>query len=151
MFNDEIYTPMLSHGMYEEFILPYELELAEFHGRVTYWHSCGVTDDFYESISTIPNLEMMHVGPWSDVARAAEVFGRCDVALDICVNATEDVYDRTPEEMRRKLRQIRDACEGRVRYAVRADGFQIVRGVEADLAKIRQWNDAAIDVFGSAL
>ncbi len=149
LFNDEIGTPMLSPAMYDDFVLPYELELAEFHQRVTYWHSCGVTDRFYESVRSIPGLEMMHVGPWSDVARAAAVFGPADVALDICVSATEDVYDRTGEEMRAKLRSIRQACEGKVRYAVRADGFQIAHNVEYDLAKIREWNEAAIEVFGT--
>ncbi|MBN2295554.1 MAG: hypothetical protein JXM70_24200 [Pirellulales bacterium] len=147
LFNDEIGTPMLSPAMYEEFILPYELELAEFHKTVTYWHSCGVTDDFYESVATIPNLQMMHVGPWSNVEKAAEVFGKADIALDICVNPTEDVYDRTPEEMRAKLSSIKSACDGKVRYAVRADGFQIARTIEEDLAKVREWNDAAIEVF----
>ena len=147
LFNDEIGTPMISRGMYEEFILPYELDLAEFHGRVYYWHSCGITDDFYELVSTLPALEMMHVGPWSDLARAVEVFGKTDTALDICVNATDDVYDRTPDEMRRKLQSIREICEGKVRYAVRADGFQIVRSVAEDLASIRSWNEAALDVF----
>jgi hypothetical protein len=36
-----------------------------------------------------------------------------------------------------------------VKYAVRADGFQIVRTVEEDLAKIRLWNQVAAEVFGS--
>ncbi|MBN1687370.1 MAG: hypothetical protein JW852_11990, partial [Spirochaetales bacterium] len=133
--NDEIATPMIAPSMYEEFILPYELELADFHGSVMYWHSCGITDPFYELIGTIPNLEMMHIGPWSNVGKAAEVFGKLDIALDICINSTEDIYDRTPEEMRRKLLKIKDACEGKVRYAVRADGFQIIRTIEKDLAK----------------
>jgi len=145
--NDEISTPMIAPYMYDEFILPYELELAVFHGSVMYWHSCGVTDAFYEAVATIPNLDMMHIGPWSDVAKAAEVFGKRDIALDICINSTEDVYDRKPEEMRQKLMKIKNACEGKVRYAVRADGFQIIRTIEQDLAKIREWNDVAIDVF----
>ena len=51
--------------------------------------------------------------------------------------------------MRAKLQSIKAACDGKVRYAVRADGFQIVRSVEHDLKKIRQWNDAAIEVFGT--
>ena len=148
--NDEVSTPMLAPSMYDEFILPYELELAEFHGRIMYWHSCGVTDEFYKSISKIPHLDMMHIGPWSNVEKAADVFGACDVALDICVSATGDVYDRTPQEMREKLLQIKQACKDKVRYAVRADGFQIVHTVEQDLEKIKQWNDAAIEVFGTA-
>jgi uroporphyrinogen-III decarboxylase len=149
LYNDEIGTPMLSNAMYEDFILPYEIELAEFHKTVTYWHSCGVTDDFYESVATIPNLRMMHVGPWSSVEKAADVFGKADIALDICVNPTKDVYDRTPDEMRAKLQAIKAACDGKVRYAVRADGFQIANTIERDLEKIRQWNDAAIEVFGT--
>ncbi len=149
LFNDEVGAPMLSPAMYEDFVLPYEMELAQYHGRVAYWHSCGITTDFYGSVLNLPNLEMMHIGPWSDVARAAEVFGPTEVALDICVNATEDVYDRTADEMRAKLRSIRAACEGKVRYAVRADGFQIAHSLAADLAQIRTWNEAAIDVFGT--
>lgn len=149
LFNDEVGAPMLSPALYDEFVLPYELELAAFHGEVTYWHSCAVTDGFFESVRNLPRLRMMHVGPWSDVAKAAAIFGPTEIALDICVNATEDVYDRTPEEMRGKLRRIRQACEGKVRYAVRADGFQIAHTVEHDLAKIRQWNEAAIEVFGT--
>jgi hypothetical protein len=149
LFNDEIGTPMLSPAMYDDFVLPYELELAEFHRGVSYWHSCGVTDGFYESVSSIPGLQMMHVGPWSDVSRAAAVFGPRGMALDICVNATEDVYDRTAEEMRVRLWSLRRTCEDKVKYAVRADGFQIARGLEHDLAKIRTWNRAAIEVFGT--
>ncbi|MEI8079724.1 MAG: uroporphyrinogen decarboxylase family protein [bacterium] len=148
LFNDEIATPMISRWLYEEFILPYELELAAFHGRIHYWHSCGITQDFYESVRTLPGLEMMHIGPWSDLAKAAEVFSSTNMALDICLSATGDVYDRTAEEMRQKLQGIKDTCDGRVKYAVRADGFQIVRTVEEDLAKIRLWNQMAAEVFG---
>jgi len=148
LFNDEISTPMISKALYEEFILPYELELAAFHGRIHYWHSCGVTQDFYESVRTLPGLEMMHIGPWSDLAKAVDVFSKTDIALDICLSATGDVYDRTAMEMRQKLQSIKDTCEGKVKYSVRADGFQIVRSAEEDLAKIRRWNQVAAEVFG---
>jgi pentose-5-phosphate-3-epimerase len=100
-------------------------------------------------VAAIPNLRMMHVGPWSSVEKAADVFGKADIALDICVNPTKDVYDRAPDEMRAKLQAIKAACDGKVRYAVRADGFQIANTIERDLEKIRQWNDAAIEVFGT--
>jgi hypothetical protein len=148
LFNDEIATPMISDALYEEFILPYELELATFHGRLHYWHSCGITQDFYKNIRTLPGLEMMHIGPWSDLAKAVEVFSPTDIALDICLSATGDVYDRTAAEMRQKLQGIKDTCEGKVKYAVRADGFQISRTVEVDLAKIGLWNTVAAEFFG---
>jgi uroporphyrinogen-III decarboxylase len=147
LFNDEISTPMISNEMYKSHILPFEVELSELCGGVKYWHSCGVTDEFYESVKTIPGLKMMHIGPWSDVAKAAEVFRGDDIALEICLNASADIYDRNEEEMEQKLQNIKSACEGKVRYSVRADGFGVVDNVESTLEKIRQWNKVALRVF----
>jgi hypothetical protein len=41
LYNDEVDCPTLSPGMYREFILSYEQELARIHGGLVYWHSCG--------------------------------------------------------------------------------------------------------------
>ena len=147
LFNDEISTPMLSRKLYDEMILPVEMGLANFAGGLRYWHSCGVTQDFYESVSTLPGLQMMHVGPWSDVAKAAQVFGPKDIPLEICLNSVEDIYEKNKDEMREKLISIKDACDGRVRYQVRADGFAVLNSVEFTLGKIREWNDVALEVF----
>ena len=124
LFNDEISTPTLSDRLYREKILPYEVELAKFAGGIRYWHSCGVSTAFYESVASIPGLQMMHVGPWSDVAKAAEVFGAKDIPLEICLNSVEDIYEKNGQEMRQKLLSIKEACDGKVRYQVRADGLR---------------------------
>lgn len=147
LFNDEVSTPMISNDMYVSLFLPYEIELAEYCNGVKYWHSCGVTDVFYESVNTLPGLRMMHVGPWSDVRKAAEVFSKKDIALEICINAVKDVYERTESEMREKLQSIKDACDGKVRYSVRADGFGIIDTVEKAMNKITLWNRVASEVF----
>jgi hypothetical protein len=147
LFNDEISTPTLSDRLYREKILPYEVELAKFAGGIRYWHSCGVSTAFYESVASIPGLQMMHVGPWSDVAKAAEVFGAKDIPLEICLNSVEDIYEKNGQEMRQKLLSIKEACDGKVRYQVRADGFAVLNSIDFTLQKIREWNEAALEVF----
>jgi len=112
LFNDEIAAPMVSPQMYEELILPYETELSEFSNGVSYWHSCGNTSELYESICKVPNLQMMHIGPWSDVAKAADVFSKTDLSLEICINSVEDVYEMDETQMREKLMSIKNACDG---------------------------------------
>jgi len=147
LFNDEISTPTLSERLYREKVLPFEVELAKFAGGLRYWHSCGVSTAFYESVSSIPGLQMMHIGPWSDVARAAEVFGAKDIPLEICLNSVADIYEKDADGMKEKLLSIKDACEGKVRYQVRADGFAVLNSVEFTLEKIREWNKAALEIF----
>jgi hypothetical protein len=147
LFNDEISTPTLSDRLYREKVLPYEVELAKFAGGIRYWHSCGVSTVFYESVASIPGLQMMHVGPWSDVAKAAEVFGAKDIPLEICLNSVEDIYEKNGQEMRQKLLSVKEACDGKVRYQVRADGFAVLNSIDFTLQKIREWNEAALEVF----
>ena len=147
LFNDEISGTVISNAVYEEMILPYEIEWSEYCGGLRYWHSCGETQNFYESICTIPNLQMMHIGPWSDVAKAAEVFGARDIALEICVNSIRDMYEKTESEMIAQLTDIRAACDGRVRYSVRCDGIAVLSDRENCMDKMREWNRAALEVF----
>jgi hypothetical protein len=147
LFNDEVSTPVISNYMYTELFRPSEIELAEFCNGARYWHSCGVSDAFYESVSVLPGLRMMHVGPWSNVKKAVEVFSKKDIALEICLNAVRDVYESSEEQMREKLLSIKSACDGMIRYSVRADGFGIVDTVEKAMQKIKMWNRVALEVF----
>ena len=145
--NDSVATPTLSPKSYTELILPHETELAKFHGGVRYWHSCGNTTAFYESIATIPGLKLMHIGPWSDVKKAVEVFGPLDIAIEICVNSVRDMYEKTEAEMRAQLEGIKAACDGRIRYQVRCDGIAVLDTVEGCLEKVAEWGRAAGHVF----
>ena len=147
LFNDEISSTVISPRMYEELILPYETELAEFAHGISYWHSCGNTTDLYPAISRLPGLQMMHIGPWSDVRQAAEVFAPKNVCLEICLNSVSDVYDQDEAAMRQKLLLIKDACDKKIRYQVRADGFAVRDTVEGMLAKVRTWGRVAGEVF----
>jgi uroporphyrinogen-III decarboxylase len=147
LFNDEVSTPMLSAEMYREMILPYEAELGRHCGGIRYWHSCGVTQEFYEDVATLPGLKMMHIGPWSDIGRAVEVFGARDIPLEICVNSVQDMYGRSEPEMEAQLQSIRALCEGRVRYSVRCDGIAVLDTEDECMRKIHDWSKAARNVF----
>ncbi|MGC8879371.1 MAG: uroporphyrinogen decarboxylase family protein [Anaerolineae bacterium] len=39
--NDEVGAPMLGPQHYEEFVLPYEVDLCQYFGGIDYWHSCA--------------------------------------------------------------------------------------------------------------
>jgi hypothetical protein len=147
LYNDEINCPTLSPGMYEELVLPYEVELSNFHGGILYWHSCGDNTLMLPFIKRIPGLEMLHVGPWTDVGNAARVFGG-SVPLEICLHPVRDVQSATPAWIERKLTDIKRAC-GSHAYTVRADGIQVLYGLAADLERISRWISVADRILGS--
>jgi len=141
LYNDEVNCPTLSPRQYEEFVLPYEIELCNFHGGIVYWHSCGDITKLAEAIHKIPHVEMLHIGPWTDMKEVRKVFGE-SVAYEKCLMPTEDVQMATKEEMERKLDEIREALDG-MAYTVRADGLQVVSSVEEDVAKVKEWVSVA--------
>lgn len=145
LFNDEISTPIISKALYDEFILPYEIELSKFYGGIEYWHSCGQTTDFYQSIAKIPKLEMFHVGPWSDLGKAVEVFDK-NIAFDVCLDPHVDVLDSNKEKMEKKIREIEDICKER-KHAIRADAFQVMNNLEENLNKMKTWCKVAANVL----
>jgi hypothetical protein len=141
LYNDEVNTPTLSPALYDEFVLPYEQELSEFHGGILYWHSCGETTAMVPSIARIPRLEMFHVGPWTDGKVCMKVF-KGAVPLEFCLHPVKDVQQADAAWIEKRLRSIAGACDGAA-YTVRADGIQIVQGVDKDLAVLKEWLSAA--------
>lgn len=141
LYNDEVNTPTLSPELYEEFVLPYEQELSRFHGGILYWHSCGETTKLVDLIAKIPNLEMFHVGPWTDGARCVEAFDN-KMPLEFCLHPLRDVQNTDRTGMEAKLKEIADAC-GKGPYTVRADALQVVNGLEKDLASVKEWVSVA--------
>lgn len=137
LYNDEVNCPTLSPKMFEEFVLPYEQELSAFFGGILYWHSCGDTTKLVSLIAKIPNLEMFHVGPWTDPAQTVQAF-EGKMPLEFCLHPFQDVQHATPAEMEKKLREIVEAC-GPCPYTVRADGLQVTTDLKQELAKIEEW------------
>jgi len=146
-FNDEIGLPFIKPDMYEEFILPYEIELANFYGGVLYWHSCGDTTQFVELIRKIPGLKMFHVGPNTDLQKAVQVFAP-DVSLDVDLDPFRDVLQADEELMKSKIERIIAICsEKDVPFCIRADAFQPVYELEKIFSKIQLW----IEIIKSAI
>jgi uroporphyrinogen-III decarboxylase len=63
LYNDDVNCPSLSPSMYEELVLPYEIELCQFQGGIKYWHSCGNLTPLLPHIRKIPLIDMLHVSP----------------------------------------------------------------------------------------
>ena len=162
LYSDSVRRDTMSPQQYLEFVQPYEMAIAEAHGGINYWHSCGDTTTLLEGLSALP-LELFQVGPWTDVRKAAEVFGPRGVALEICLQkykhygpgpwpAIDDVFRATPEEYERKIREtVRRAVEGgATAFSIGAGPLHRTRGAEQDVKTIKRWVQTARTVLSNA-
>jgi uroporphyrinogen-III decarboxylase len=147
LYNDEVTVPLLSPRLYEEFVLPYEVELSEFYGGITYWHSCGNTTDLQDLIKDIPHLEMIHISPWTSLAKSVVNLSGSDIALEVVLHPLTDIHLATPEEIRSQLTSIRELGQGMPR-TVRADGIQVLSTIEDDVKKVKEWAAIAHSILG---
>jgi hypothetical protein len=147
LYNDEIGAPLISPGIYRDFVLPYETELGEFRGGITYFHSCGNTTSFLPHIKQLPGLRLFHVGPWTDRLEAVDVMAP-DIALDFCLHPVDDVLFATESHIRGYLREIIKICGANTRYSVRCDSQHLMRTVEEDHDKILAWRRIAGEMLG---
>ena len=136
--NDEVNVPSLSPQMYRDLVLPSEKAYASAFGGLTYWHSCGDVTPMLRAIREIPEITIFHVGPWTDLAKAAEVFG--DVTLDICIHSVT-VYEGNDDATRTKITQIVETCRdhGARSFSIRPGILQAFGDVEKDLAAVGRW------------
>jgi uroporphyrinogen-III decarboxylase len=148
IYNDEVNCPSLSPALYEEFVLPYEIELSDFHGGILYYHSCGDTTKLLPSIVKTKTIEMFHVGPWTDVRSAMDAF-KGVVPLEICLHPLRDVQHATVDEVKKKLAEVASACGG-CAYSVRADGLQNIGALNEDVNKIERWMGVANSVLSES-
>lgn len=144
--NDEVTSPMVSPEMYKSMIKPSEVRLSnEFRG-VNYWHSCGNTTPFMMDINTIPNLDMVHVSPWSDLVLADSIYDK-NKRLEIALFAYEDVlYPSDPAHIENKLRMIKKQSAGH-KGTVTANGIQIIRDMDEGLERVDAWIKLATKIF----
>lgn len=143
--NDEVNCPTLSPKTYQEFVLPYEKDLCEFHGGISYWHSCGDTTRLLPLIKEIPKLGMLHIGPWTDLSKAVEVFGST-VPFEICLHPVRDVLLATEASMKSKLTEIVKTC-GKMAYTARADGLDAIGALDSAVSQVKLWIRVAREVF----
>jgi hypothetical protein len=120
--NDDISCPTLSPEMYNVQILPFERKLAEFYKRLFYWHSCGDCTQLLSKIRNLSPISLLHVGPWTNIKTAADVFGK-DTPLEICLKPDEDVLQATTEDKKKRLDEIKEACKDDLNCYIRLDSF----------------------------
>ncbi|MGI9862452.1 uroporphyrinogen decarboxylase family protein [Moorella naiadis] len=148
LYNDEIDGNVISPELYQSAILAYEQELSAFHDGIVYFHSCGNLTKLLPVIKQIPNLEMLHVSPWTDVEKALELFAP-EVAFDVCLDPVADVIEASEEQMQGKLAYLVNTLRGKAAFSIRADAFQVMNDhPQEDYQKVRRWCEIARKVTG---
>ncbi len=161
LYSDGVRGDSMSPQQYLEFVQPHEMDISELHGGINYWHSCGDTTTLLEQLGDLP-LELFHVGPWTDVRKAAEVFGPKGTALQICVQkhgqygpgpwpSSDDVFRATPEEIASKIRHVvRQATRGgAAAFCIVAGPLHRTRGAVEDVKTIKRWVHTARTVLSN--
>jgi hypothetical protein len=97
--------------LFEEFIFPYQLALAEQFGKV-YYGCCEPVHTRWQVLKKLPNLARVSVSPWADQPFMAEACGR-DVVFSRKPNPAQistALFDENA--IRADLRQTLDAARG---------------------------------------
>jgi hypothetical protein len=85
LWEDDVNCDVLSPRAYEEFVFPYECEMARLYGRVTF-HSCGKLTPVLDLVVRIPGLHRLYFSePWTDLA-AAHAAARNRMAIRVDMN-----------------------------------------------------------------
>ncbi len=97
--------------LFEEFIFPYQLSIAEQFGRC-YYGCCEPVNNRWHILKRLPNLARVSVSPWADQAFMANAVGR-DVVFSRKPNPTLISTARFDEEaIRADIRQTLDIARG---------------------------------------
>ncbi|MDR1797922.1 MAG: hypothetical protein LBR44_10925 [Clostridiales Family XIII bacterium] len=146
LFNDEVNAPVVSPSLYKDVIFKSEKDVSDYFGGINYWHSCGNTTVLISLINELPGVDMVHVSPWTDVQVAADGYSD-DKTLEVVLHPLRDVLQPESDAFLRKvLEDVKRICAGRS-VTVRADGFEIMRGIEADVAQMKHWVAAANEIL----
>lgn len=144
LYNDEVDGNLFSPQTYREFILPYERQLAEFYGGVSYYHSCGNMTPFYEDLCTLPELKRLHVSQSSDLAKAMRL--KAGFTIENSLDPYAETLRGTDAHIEEKFRTIRAAATGKP-LEVWADAIYV--GGRDTVEKAKNVVRIFRDVFGA--
>lgn len=99
---------------------------------------CGNITEMIPSIREIAEITIFHVGPWTDLERAADFFG--DATLDVCLESL-DVYQADEESMRARVTGIVETYgrHGARSFSIRPGILQAFGSIDEDLAATARW------------
>jgi hypothetical protein len=147
IYNDEVAFPVVSPNMYENLILPTEVELSHYFGGIIYWHSCGDTTPMAYLIDRIPNMCMVHLSPWTNIWKAASAYNR-DKILEIALHPVADITNPdSTASLRQKLIDAVECTKNHAGTLVRADGIAFTGDVQEGLEQVKRWNIHAREIF----
>jgi hypothetical protein len=144
--DDWINIPFISPAMFEEFCMPYYLQLEKYHGKISSVHSCGNKVPVQKMMLAIKSCTDHEVNHWTDLdATLANI--PPDKFLHVNLLNTE-VLLASPATMESDLRRITEKCAGR-RYQVVATAIEKVHeDMAEDIAQVQRWIAIAKKVFG---
>lgn len=132
LYNDEVDGALFSNKTYRKFIYPYEKQIANFHGGIRYYHSCGKLDSLISEIGEFPNLEILHVSPWTDLSTVCNILSK-KITLQVVMHVEEDTMKADSNQMHNKLRKVIEKCKGRP-FMLCVDGIYT-----GSIGKVKQW------------
>jgi hypothetical protein len=129
----------MSPSHYRDILLPLEIELSESYGGIAYWHSCGDTTRLLDAISQIPNLDLFHCGPWTDVSSACHIMGAKGIAVEICIEPVDKVQHASPIAQKRYLEDTIAQIPGNTACYIKVDSLEVIRDLPTELEAIQSW------------
>ncbi len=131
--NDEVNAQLLSPKHYREFIYPYDWEYCRDYEHV-YFHGSGVFTPYFEIIKALPNVDMIEISDWSDIAKASQIFGE-KVILERTFLQTEKAFIDDTGTKREILSRLVDGVGGsRFYFILNVDNRD--KGIEGG---VREW------------
>ncbi len=98
-------------GQFEEFVFPYQLDIAEHFGKI-YYGCCEPINTRWHILRKIPNLARVSVSPWADQNFMAEALGR-DYVFSRKPNPALISTGKCDEDaIRADLRETLEAAQG---------------------------------------
>lgn len=145
LFNDEIDAAIIGPGHYRDFIKPFEEDLARFHDRISYWHSCGNTARVAKEVVAIGRIDVLDVSGYTDLEKVLCELDSGAPRLDIRLHPLRDLQDATPEWMETRMAHVIDLCRrhGVESMSIRVSGLNPWKSPEEDFQKIRAWIEMA--------
>jgi len=141
LFNDEVDAGVISPQHYQEHILPFEESLARFHGRISYWHSCGNSAPMARDIVGMGRVDLLDVSGWTDLEEVLSSLEDEAPRLEIRLHPVKDLQRASPERMEARVCQVVALCH---RYdvgafTIRVSGLQPWLSVNEDIAQVQRW------------
>ena len=132
-------APVLSPEIYHDIVLPSEVALSEYHGGIVYWHSCGDTNCFQKEIDTIPNLSVVDISPWTDLAESEENYS-ADKKLEKRISSRQFRETAPVGDLKRQLETFKETVKNHA-FSVKAEVGRY------DHPNVKEWIDLANDIL----